>query len=251
MPRRPAVDWDSTGCHSPGLPGNGRTRRIQQNANATSSKCVHKFKDLLKNRVSKMQTMQKSGCSAFVDCCYYAFLCCQVSQVYAYEDHLFLIFLTSLLINSFCLPTHQCETENVAFLHQKNKTKKTIRLFLPAGLCSRTPRGLWTRALASRLCTGRTAASCRTRTCSSCSPTSGSTLVHLLVLQTKQKKQKTPPPSFTRLRFPARPEKMAKLPVLLGNLDVTIDSVAPDVASKQPLNLFRTESPAAHPFTSF
>lgn len=165
--------------------------RIQQNANATSSKCVHKFKDLLKNRVSKMQTMQKSGCSAFVDCCYYAFLCCQVSQVYAYEDHLFLIFLTSLLINSFCLPTHQCETENVAFLHQKNKTKKTIRLFLPAGLCSRTPRGLWTRALASRLCTGRTAASCQTRTCSSCSPTSGSTLVHLLVLQTKQKKQNT------------------------------------------------------------
>lgn len=32
--------------------------------------------------------------------------------------------------------------------------------------------------------------------------------------------------------MPNRPEKMAKLPVLLGNLDVTIDSVAPDVASK-------------------
>lgn len=32
--------------------------------------------------------------------------------------------------------------------------------------------------------------------------------------------------------FPNRPEKMAKLPVLLGNLDVTIDSVAPDVTSK-------------------
>ncbi|KAK1789774.1 hypothetical protein P4O66_014925 [Electrophorus voltai] len=30
------------------------------------------------------------------------------------------------------------------------------------------------------------------------------------------------------LRLPARPEKMAKLPVLLGNLDVTIDNVAPD-----------------------
>lgn len=42
--------------------------------------------------------------------------------------------------------------------------------------------------------------------------------------------------------FSARPEKMAKLPVLLGNLDVTIDSVAPDVASKTPLNLSRTES---------
>lgn len=34
------------------------------------------------------------------------------------------------------------------------------------------------------------------------------------------------------VRFPNRPEKMAKLPVLLGNLDVTIDSVAPDVTSK-------------------
>lgn len=31
---------------------------------------------------------------------------------------------------------------------------------------------------------------------------------------------------------PNRPEKMAKLPVLLGNLDVTIGSVAPDVTSK-------------------
>lgn len=29
-----------------------------------------------------------------------------------------------------------------------------------------------------------------------------------------------------------RPEKMAKLPVILGNLDVTIDSVAPDLTSK-------------------
>lgn len=37
--------------------------------------------------------------------------------------------------------------------------------------------------------------------------------------------------------FPNRPEKMAKLPVLLGNLDVTIDSVAPDVTSK-PLQIF-------------
>lgn len=34
------------------------------------------------------------------------------------------------------------------------------------------------------------------------------------------------------LYFPNRPEKMAKLPVLLGNLDVTIDNVSPDVASK-------------------
>lgn len=32
--------------------------------------------------------------------------------------------------------------------------------------------------------------------------------------------------------FTNRPEKMAKLPVLLGNLDVTIDNVAPDVTSK-------------------
>lgn len=31
---------------------------------------------------------------------------------------------------------------------------------------------------------------------------------------------------------------MAKLPVLLGNLDVTIDSVAPDVTSKPPLQIF-------------
>lgn len=31
--------------------------------------------------------------------------------------------------------------------------------------------------------------------------------------------------------FP-RPEKMAKLPVILGNLDVTIDNVAPDLTSK-------------------
>jgi len=37
--------------------------------------------------------------------------------------------------------------------------------------------------------------------------------------------------------FHNRPEKMAKLPVLLGNLDVTIDSVAPDVTSK-PLQIF-------------
>lgn len=29
-----------------------------------------------------------------------------------------------------------------------------------------------------------------------------------------------------------RPEKMAKLPVILGNLDVTIDNVAPDLTSK-------------------
>lgn len=34
--------------------------------------------------------------------------------------------------------------------------------------------------------------------------------------------------------FPNRPEKMAKLPVLLGNLDVTIDNVAPDITSKLP-----------------
>lgn len=32
--------------------------------------------------------------------------------------------------------------------------------------------------------------------------------------------------------FIHRPEKMAKLPVILGNLDVTVDSVAPDVISK-------------------
>lgn len=31
---------------------------------------------------------------------------------------------------------------------------------------------------------------------------------------------------------PNRSEKMAKLPVLLGNLDVTIDSVPPDLTSK-------------------
>ena len=29
-----------------------------------------------------------------------------------------------------------------------------------------------------------------------------------------------------------RPEKMAKLPVILGNLDVTIDNVAPDITSE-------------------
>lgn len=106
------------------------------------------------------------------------------------------------------------------------------------------PQGLWTRALASRLCTGRTAASCRTRTCSSCLLISGSMLV------TNNKNLTPPPPSFTHLCFPTRPEKMAKLPVLLGNLDVTIDSVAPDVASKPPLNLSRTES-LAHFYTSF
>lgn len=39
--------------------------------------------------------------------------------------------------------------------------------------------------------------------------------------------------------FPNRPEKMAKLPVLLGNLDVTIDSVAPDVTSKPSKYLHR------------
>lgn len=38
---------------------------------------------------------------------------------------------------------------------------------------------------------------------------------------------------LTPVYFPAfRPEKMAKLPVILGNLDVTIDSVAPDLTSK-------------------
>ena len=36
-----------------------------------------------------------------------------------------------------------------------------------------------------------------------------------------------------RLNFFAdRPEKMAKLPVILGNLDVTIDNVAPDITSE-------------------
>ena len=40
--------------------------------------------------------------------------------------------------------------------------------------------------------------------------------------------------------FPNRPEKMAKLPVLLGNLDVTIDSVAPDVTSKPSKYLLST-----------
>lgn len=37
--------------------------------------------------------------------------------------------------------------------------------------------------------------------------------------------------------FPNRPEKMAKLPVLLGNLDVTIDNMAPDVTSNPPQNI--------------
>lgn len=46
-----------------------------------------------------------------------------------------------------------------------------------------------------------------------------------------------PPPdnskNRTRLYFTSlRPEKMAKLPVILGNLDVTIDNVAPDLTSK-------------------
>lgn len=40
--------------------------------------------------------------------------------------------------------------------------------------------------------------------------------------------------------FPNRPEKMAKLPVLLGNLDVTIDNMAPDVTSNPPKYLFYT-----------
>lgn len=31
---------------------------------------------------------------------------------------------------------------------------------------------------------------------------------------------------------PYRPEKMAKLPVILGNLDITIDNVFPDIPSK-------------------
>lgn len=30
----------------------------------------------------------------------------------------------------------------------------------------------------------------------------------------------------------SRPEKMAKLPVILGNLDVTVDNVAPDLTSE-------------------
>lgn len=34
-----------------------------------------------------------------------------------------------------------------------------------------------------------------------------------------------------------RPEKMAKLPVILGNLDVTIDNVAPDLPSESNLAL--------------
>lgn len=38
---------------------------------------------------------------------------------------------------------------------------------------------------------------------------------------------------LTGVYFPfLRPEKMAKLPVILGNLDVTIDNVAPDLTSK-------------------
>lgn len=32
-----------------------------------------------------------------------------------------------------------------------------------------------------------------------------------------------------------RPEKMAKLPVILGNLDVTVDNVAPDLPSESNL----------------
>lgn len=98
---------------------------------------------------------------------------------------------------------------------------------------------LWTKALASRLFTGRTAASCQTRTCSSCSLTSESALLHplwsyhcnwsLYIYLTA-----------VSVCFPNRPEKMAKLPVLLGNLDVTIDSVAPDVTSKPSKYLLST-----------
>lgn len=72
-------------------------------------------------------------------------------------------------------------------LNQKNP----ICLFFPTGSCSRTPRGLWTRAPASRLYTGRTAASCRTKTCSSCLLISGSTLVSVLL-----QRNLTPAPSF-------------------------------------------------------
>lgn len=47
--------------------------------------------------------------------------------------------------------------------------------------------------------------------------------------------------SLTGVYFPSRrPEKMAKLPVILGNLDVTIDSVAPDLTSK-PTKLTSTQ----------
>lgn len=232
MPSRPAADWDSTGCHSPGLPGNGTTRRIQQNANATSSKCMHKFKDLLKHRVSKMQTMQKSGCSAFVDCCYHAFLCCQVCQVRHRESILNLSHF-SILIDSFCFPTHQCETEMWPFSTTKTKQKNNT-FISPCRLVFKDASGTLDKGarfsplyrqdssklsdedMFKLLADFRKYA--RASSCSS----------------NKTKKTKHQPPSFTHVRFPARPEKMAKLPVLLGNLDVTIDSVAPDVASKPP-----------------
>lgn len=102
-----------------------------------------------------------------------------------------------------------------------------------AGLCSKMHQELWTKALASQLFTDRTAASCQTRTCSNCSLTSES-MFFLLSYQRYHY-------NWFLMRFcnfcffvcfPNRPEKMAKLPVLLGNLDVTIDSVAPDVTSK-------------------
>lgn len=38
--------------------------------------------------------------------------------------------------------------------------------------------------------------------------------------------------------FVYRPEKMAKLPVILGNLDVSVDSVPPDVISKVSFDRF-------------
>lgn len=117
-----------------------------------------------------------------------------------------------------------------AVIENKN-INSIIFSVLSADLCSKMHQGLWTKALASQLFTDRTAANCQTRTCSNCS----------LTLESM-----SPSPSFGDTAhlclwcifinccacFPNRPEKMAKLPVLLGNLDVTIDNVSPDVASK-------------------
>lgn len=58
---------------------------------------------------------------------------------------------------------------------------------------------------------------------------------HLLHVHTYHWSTLTPDNSKnrTQLYFTSlRPEKMAKLPVILGNLDVTIDNVAPDLTSK-------------------
>ena len=107
-------------------------------------------------------------------------------------------------------------------------------LSVSAGLCLKMHQELWTKALASQLFTDKTAASCQMRTCSNCSLTSESMSFFSCLYKISQS-------LVLILVFVIgdsisvshnRPEKMAKLPVLLGNLDITIDSVAPDVTSK-------------------